>query len=446
MKDYAVQKLRNICLLAHGGGGKTTLAEAMMFNTGVLDRFGKVVDGTTTTDYDPEEIKRKISISTAMAPCEWMEHKINIIDTPGYFDFVGEVMQGIRVSEGAIILVSAKSGVSVGTEKSWSYAKEQKIARAFFINKMDEENANFNNALDKLISTFGSSVIPFQIPIYESEKFVGYVDIINMTAKKFQKDKAVDCPIPSGLNDKVSDIRNSLNELIAETDEALMEKFFSGEEFTLDELLTGIKKGIAECSIAPVFCGSAMQNLGVQELMTAVVQLFPSPDASKIKAHKLGSDEVVEVTADATKPMSALVFKTIADPFVGKISLIRVYSGTLKSDSSVFNSTTEKSEKIGQIFVMRGKKQIPTDKLIAGDIGGVAKLSNTNTNDTLCDRPMQLFSIRLFSQSLQYLWLLNQRQREMKKRSALVYTSSRMKIQHLSLQPMLKLNKHLFQE
>lgn len=386
MKDYAVKKLRNICLLAHGGGGKTTLAEAMMFNTGVLDRFGKVVDGTTTTDYDPEEIKRKISISTAMAPCEWMEHKINIIDTPGYFDFVGEVMQGIRVSEGAIILVSAKSGVSVGTEKSWSYAKEQKIARAFFINKMDEENANFNNALDKLISTFGSGVIPFQIPIYESEKFVGYVDIINMTAKKFQKDKAVDCPIPSGLNDKVSEIRNSLNELIAETDEDLMEKFFSGEEFTLDELLTGIKKGIAECSIAPVFCGSAMQNLGVQELMTAVVQLFPSPDASKIKAHKLGSDEVVEVAADATKPMSALVFKTIADPFVGKISLFRVYSGTLKSDSSVFNSTTEKSEKIGQIFVMRGKKQIPTDKLIAGDIGGVAKLSNTNTNDTLCDQ------------------------------------------------------------
>ena len=386
MKDYAVKKLRNICLLAHGGGGKTTLAEAMMFNTGVLDRFGKVVDGTTTTDYDPEEIKRKISISTAMAPCEWMEHKINIIDTPGYFDFVGEVMQGIRVSEGAIILVSAKSGVSVGTEKSWSYAKEQKIARAFFINKMDEENANFNNALDKLISTFGSGVIPFQIPIYESEKFVGYVDIINMTAKKFQKDKAVDCPIPSGLNDKVSEIRNSLNELIAETDEDLLEKFFSGEEFTLDELLTGIKKGIAECSIAPVFCGSAMQNLGVQELMTAVVQLFPSPDASKIKAHKLGSDEVVEVAADATKPMSALVFKTIADPFVGKISLFRVYSGTLKSDSSVFNSTTEKSEKIGQIFVMRGKKQIPTDKLIAGDIGGVAKLSNTNTNDTLCDQ------------------------------------------------------------
>ncbi len=386
MKDYAVQKLRNICLLAHGGGGKTTLAEAMMFNTGVLDRFGKVVDGTTTTDYDPEEIKRKISISTAMAPCEWMEHKINIIDTPGYFDFVGEVMQGIRVSEGAIILVSAKSGVSVGTEKSWSYAKEQKIARAFFINKMDEENANFNNALDKLVTTFGSSVIPFQIPIYESEKFVGYVDIINMTAKKFQKDKAVDCPIPSGLNDKVSEIRNSLNELIAETDEALMEKFFSGEEFTLDELLTGIKKGIAECSIAPVFCGSAMQNLGVQELMTAVVQLFPSPDASKIKARKLGSEEVVEITADATKPMSALVFKTIADPFVGKISLFRVYSGTLKSDSSVFNSTTEKNEKIGQIFVMRGKKQIPTDKLIAGDIGGVAKLSNTNTNDTLCDQ------------------------------------------------------------
>lgn len=386
MKDYAVQKLRNICLLAHGGGGKTTLAEAMLFNTGVLDRFGRVVDGTTTTDYDPEEIKRKISISTALAPCEWRDHKINVIDTPGYFDFVGEVMEGIRVAEGAVILVSAKSGVSVGTEKSWAYAKEHKASKIFFINKMDEENANFNAALDKMIATFGNSVIPFQLPIFEAEKFVGYVDIINMNAKKFQKDKPIDIAIPADLNDRISEIRNSLNELIAETDEALMEKFFGGEEFTSEELIRGIKLGIADGSISPVFCGSAFMNFGVQELMNAIIDYFPSPDTVKISAQKFGKDDMLELSADPSKPLAALVFKTIADPFVGKINLFRVYSGTFKADSAVFNTTTEKSEKIGQIFTMRGKKQLPTDKLIAGDIGGVAKLINTNTNDTLCDQ------------------------------------------------------------
>lgn len=385
MKDYAVQKLRNICLLAHGNGGKTTLAEAMLFNTGVLDRFGKVADGTTTTDYDPEEIKRKISISTALAPCEWNDHKINVIDTPGYFDFVGEVMQGIRVAEGAVIVVSAKSGVSVGTEKSWAYCKERSVARLFFINKMDEENANFNAAYDKMTAAFGNSVIPFQLPIFEAEKYVGYVDIINMVAKRFQKDKLVDMQIPADLTDKISDIKNSINELIAETDEALMEKFFAGEEYTSEEVRKGIKAGILDGSITPVFCGSAFQNMGVRELMDAVVEYLPSPEEIQVKAKKAGTDDVVEVKPDPSVALSALVFKTIADPFVGKISMFRVYSGTIKADSSVYNSTTEKTEKIGQIFVLRGKKQIPTDKLIAGDIGGVAKLAGTNTNDTLCD-------------------------------------------------------------
>jgi len=385
MKDYAVQKLRNICLLAHGNGGKTTLAEAMLFNTGVLDRFGKVVDGTTTTDYDPEEIKRKISTSTAMAPCEWLDHKINVIDTPGYFDFVGEVMQGIRVADSAVIVVSAKSGVSVGTEKSWTYAKAREIARVFFINKMDEENANFNAAYDKMLAIFGNSVIPFQLPIYEAEKYVGYVDIINMNAKKFQKDKLVDAQIPEDLSDRISQIKSSINELIAETDEALMEKFFGGEEYTHEETLKGIKAGVAAGTITPVFCGSAFHNLGVKELMNAIIEYFPSPEDVTVNAKKAGTDDIVEIKANPSGALSALVFKTIADPFVGKISMFRVYSGTFKADSTVYNSSTEKTEKIGQIFVMRGKKQIPTDKLIAGDIGGVAKLAGSNTNDTLCD-------------------------------------------------------------
>ncbi len=387
MKDYAVEKLRNVCLLSHGGAGKTTLAEAMLFNTGVLDRFGKVNDGTTTTDYDPEEVKRKISINTAIAPCEWKNYKINVIDTPGYFDFVGEVMQGIRVADSAVILVPAKGGVAVGTEKSWAYAKERKLPRFFFVSKMDEEHANFFEVLDQLVNTFGKSVVAFQLPIIEGEKFTGFVDVINMKAKKFDKDKLVDTDIPADLSDRVAEIREMLNEAVAETDEELMEKFFSGEEFTPEEMKKGLCAGIADGSIVPVFCGSALNNQCVVPLMDAIVEYMPSPgDLAPEHAKKHNSDEVVEVKADANAPASALVFKTIADPFVGKISIFRVFSGTIKSDSVLYNTTTERTEKISQLFLLRGKKQIPVDKLIAGDIGAVAKLQSTNTNDTLCDQ------------------------------------------------------------
>ncbi len=387
MKDYTVEKLRNVCLLSHGGAGKTTLAEAMLFNTGVLDRFGKVNDGNTTTDYDPEEIKRKISINTAIAPCEWKDVKINVIDTPGYFDFVGEVKQGIRVSEAAIILVPAKGGVAVGTEKSWAYAKEHGLPKVFFVSKMDEENANFFEVLDQLTNTFGKNVIAFQLPIIEGEKFTGFVDVINMKAYKFDKDKLTDTAVPAGLNDKISAIRDALNEAIAESDEELMEKFFGGEEFTAEEMQKGLRAGIADGSIVPVLCGSAFLNQGVRTLMDIIVDYLPSPAVKPVtKAVKPGTDTVVELKNSADESLSALVFKTIADPFVGKISIFRVYSGTFKSDSVVYNSTTEKTEKTAQVFMLRGKKQIPVDKLIAGDIGAVAKLQYTNTNDTLCDQ------------------------------------------------------------
>ena len=386
MKDYTTEKIRNLCLMAHGGAGKTTLAEAMLFNTGALDRFGKVLDGTTTTDYDPEEIKRKISISTAIAPCEWKDYKINIIDTPGYFDFVGEVKQGIRVADGALVLVSAKSGVAVGTEKSWAYAKEQGIPKMFYVSKMDEENANFFHVLDQLVKTFGKGVVAFQLPIIEGEKFVGFVDILDMKAKKFDKDKLVDIPIPASLNDRISSIKDALNEAIAETDEKLMEKFFGGDEFTHEEIQKGLRVGVSSGSLVPVFCGSALNNLGIQVLMDAIVEYMPSPvDRPAIKGKKPGSDTVVELKPSASEALSALVFKTIADPFVGKVSIFRVYSGTIKTDSSVFNATTEKVEKVAQLYMLRGKKQIPVEKLIAGDIGAIAKLQNTNTNDTLCE-------------------------------------------------------------
>ncbi len=391
MKDFTVDKLRNVCLLSHGGAGKTTLAEAMLFNTKVLDRLGKVNDGNTTTDYDPEEIRRKITINTAIAPCTWNDYKINVIDTPGYFDFVGEVKQGIRVSDGAVILLSAKSGVEVGTEKSWDYAEEQGIPKLFFIGKMDEENANFDESLNQLINTFGKSVIPFQFPIMEGETFAGFVDILTMTAKKFDKDKLIDTEIPAGLNDRILGIRDTLNESIAETSEELMEKFFSGEEFSADDIKSGLSAGIGDGSIAPVFCGSALLNQGIGTLMDAIVTYFPSPaNKPTIKAKKHGSDTVVELKNSPDESMSALVFKTIADPFVGKISIFRVYSGTMSSDSVAYNTTSEKTEKIAQVFMLRGKKQIPVDKIIAGDIGAVAKLQYTNTNDTLCNQANQV--------------------------------------------------------
>lgn len=391
MKDYTTGKIRNVCLLGHGGAGKTTLAEAMMFNTGVLDRFGKVADGTSTLDFDPEEIKRKISISTALGHCEWKDCKINIIDTPGYFDFVGEVRQGIRVADGAIILASAKSGVAVGTEKAWDYAKDAKMPRMIYINKMDDENANFFNVLEQLAKQFGKSVVAFQVPIVEGQKFTGFVDLIDMKAKKFAKEQMVETEIPDDLQDKIDAIRETLNEVIAETDEALMEKYFAGEAFTHEEFHAGLRAGICGGSLVPVFCGSALNNLAVQSFMDAITEYMPSlTDCPAVKAAKPDSDELTEIKTSEEEPFAAIVFKTIVDPFVGKISIFRVYSGTLKSNSFVYNPTNEKQEKISQIFILRGKKQMPVEKLVAGDIGAVAKLQYTNTNDTLCDPAKQV--------------------------------------------------------
>ncbi|MDP4183223.1 MAG: elongation factor G [Bacillota bacterium] len=386
MKEYTSDKIRNICIMGHGGSGKTTLAEAIMFNTGVLDRFGKVADGTSTCDYDPEEIKRKISINTAMAPCEWKDVKINLIDTPGYFDFVGEVKQGIRVSDSALILTPAKGSVAVGTEKSWEYAREQGIPKMLVISKIDEENADFFGVLEQMKNIFGKSVIPLQLPIIEGDKFIGYVDVVDVKAKKFEKDKLIDIAVPGALLEKVKEIKDSINEAVAETDEELMNKFFGGEDFTHEEMLKGLKIGILDCSITPVLCNSGLNNLGIQFLMDSILEYMPSPvEKGVVKARKSDSDNIVDIKQDEKAPLSVMVFKTIADPFVGKISMLRVYSGTLKTDSTVFNTGAEKTEKVAQLFVMRGKKHVAVDKLIAGDIGGVAKLQYTNTNDTLCD-------------------------------------------------------------
>ena len=387
MKEYTVKRLRNVCLLSHGGAGKSTLAEAMMYNTGVLDRFGRVADGTTTSDYDPEEIKRRISINLALAPFEWKENKVNLIDTPGFFDFVGEVKQGIRASESALILISAKDGVAVGTEKSWDYANEAKLPRIFFINKMDDENADFDKVLEQAAGLFGKSVCPVQLPILQDGKFIGVVDVIGRKAYKFDKENSVPADVPPALQGRMEEAWETIKEAIAETSEELMEKYFGGEDFTDEEVLNGLRESFASRSIAPVYCGAAQNNSGVRLLMDAIIDYCPDPSSrGAIKALKAGSDdEYVQLRPDENESVSALVFKTIADPFVGKISIFKVFSGTLRIDSVLYNSSSEKTEKIAQLFVMRGKKQIATDKIIAGDIGAAAKLQNTNTNDTLSD-------------------------------------------------------------
>ncbi len=387
MRDFTSDKIRNVCLISHGGAGKTTLAEAMLFNSGALERFGRVEDGTTTSDFDPEEIKRKNSTSTSICPCEWNDHKINVIDTPGYFDFVGEVKQGIRVADSAIIVVPAKSGVAVGTEKAWAYANQNNLPRLVFVNGMDDENEDFFKVLNQLVETFGKNVVAFEIPIKEAGKFIGYVNLVSMTAKKFENNQLVDIDIPDGLKDKTEEIRIALKEAVAETSEELMAKYFDGIEFTEEEFSKGLHDGIKEGALVPVFCGSALTNRGVKFLMDSIIKLMPSPiEAGSIRAIKHGSDAEVELKVQQDAPLSALVFKTIADPFVGKISMIRVFSGVLKSDSTVYNTTTEKTEKISQLFLLRGKKQIPVSMLVAGDIGAVAKLQSVNTNDTLCSQ------------------------------------------------------------
>lgn len=387
MKEYSVDKIRNVCLLGHGGVGKTTLAEAMLFNAKATDRFGSVVSGNTVMDYDPEEIRRKISTNTSLAPLEWQGNKVNIIDTPGYFDFVGEMKQGIRVSDGVIILVSAKDGVQVGTEKAWDEATSLKLPKLFFISKIDEEHSDYFKVFEQLQEKFGKNVIVYELPIMENGAFAGVVNVATMKAYRFKGNDLVESEIPSSMADTVEKYREGVLEAVAETDEELLDKYFSGESFTDEEILKGLKSGIKSGDISPVLCGSANSHAGVKLLLDAVVNYIPAfCEKGKFTVKKPNSDDTMEISADPKEALSALVFKTIVDPFVGKISYVKVMSGVLNSDSTVYNVKKDKTEKIAQLFILKGKQQINTDKLVTGDIGAVAKLTVTETNDTLCTK------------------------------------------------------------
>ncbi len=385
MKEYSTEQIRNIALLSHGSAGKTSLAEAMLFDTGAITRLGKVDEGTTVSDYDEEEIRRHISLSTSIVPCEWNGHKINALDTPGYLDFVGEVKGAVRVADGAVILLDAASGVEVGTDLVWNYADEQNLPRLVFVNKMDREHANFKNCLEALKERFEATFIPIQLPIGSQADFEGVVDLIAL--KAYRGLKAEEAETPASLQDEIDDYRLQLIEAAAESEDELIVKYLEGEELTEKEIRRGLKARIADRSVVPVLCGSAMANIAVQPLLQAIIEYLPSPaDTEGIVATNPATGEEETLKPNELSPLAVLAFKTMADPYVGKLTCFRVYSGLMESDSRVFNSRSREEERIGQLYILRGKNQIPTDRIRAGDIGAVAKLAHTSTGDTLCDK------------------------------------------------------------
>ena len=383
MKNYCAENIRNIGIFGHGSEGKTSLTEAMLFNAGALDRLGRVDNGSTTTDFDPEEVKRNISINMALAPFEWKDIKINIIDAPGFFDFYGEVASAMALCDGALIVVGAVSGPVVGAEKAMALTKKYKKARMMVINQMDRENANFEKVMAEVNEKFGPSVVPIQLPIMEGGAFKGYVDIINMKAKLFDAKGEKESEIPAGLKDEAQKLFEQLTEAAAESDEELMEKFFESGELTHDELLTGLSNGVLEGVVTPVCCCAALPNIGVTTLMDNLVHYMPSADKGKAPAAKdAKTGDAVEIKQDGK--FAAQVMKTVVDQF-GKYSVVKVFRGTLDASTSLYNSNCEKTEKSGAPVTLRGKKAINMDKLIAGDIGALAKLQFTSTGDTLCD-------------------------------------------------------------
>ena len=385
MKEYQTAQLRNIALLSHGSAGKTSLAEALLLNTGAINRLGNVNEGTTVSDYDEEEIRRHISLSTSVIPCEWDGYKVNLLDTPGYLDFVGEVKGAVRVADGALILLDAAAGVEVGTDLVWGYADEQNLPRLVFINKMDRENANFLRCLDALKEKFEADFIPIQLPIGSQDDFEGVVDLIAL--KAYLGSKAEEGEIPASLQGEIDDYRLQLIEAAAESEDELIVKYLEGEELTGEEIRRGLKARVADRSVVPVLCGSATANVGAQPLLQAIIEYLPSPAEGKeiVGTNPVtGEEETLE--PNVLSPLAVLAFKNLADPYVGKLTYFRVYSGLMESDSRLFNPRSGETERIGQLYILRGKDQIPTDRVRSGDIGAVAKLGNTSTGDTLCDK------------------------------------------------------------
>jgi elongation factor G len=389
MANFDADRIRNVAVIAHGGAGKTSLVEAMLFDAGSIDRLGSVEDGTTVTDYEPEEVDRKITISSALAYLTWDNHRINLIDTPGFINFLEDAKGSMRAADGAVVLVSAIEGMRGETEKLWGYAEEFGIPRLVFVNKMDKEAADFSAAVSGLENAFGLEAIPLQVPLGSGEAFRGVVDLLKMKAYTFADGKPSVAEIPSEASAAAGEFRKKLVEKVAESDDALLEKYLEGGELTEEEVLRGVRAGSLNRKFIPVACGSALKNIGVQPLLDAIVLCLGSPRdmaaLRPIKGKNPKDGSTAARTPEAGQPLSAYVFKTLADPFTGKLSMFRVFSGTLSADSTVLNASTGNKERIGQIFHMMGKRQTPAQSLGPGEIGVVAKLKETSTGDTLSD-------------------------------------------------------------
>ena len=383
MKQYTADKIRNVALAGHSSAGKTSLAEMLLFKSGATDRLGKIADGNTVCDFDPEAIKRQVSVGSAVAPFEWNGVKINLMDTPGMFDFAAGVSEGIRAAETVLLVVSGKDGVGVGTEKAYKMATRMGKAKAFFINKLDDEHADYFKTFESIKETFGNSVCPVIMPHVEGDKIACYIDLVNDKAFQFDNKTNTlnEVPVPAAAADHIAEMKMALNEAIAETDDELMEKFFMDEPFTTEEIHKGIANGVKSGTIAPVFCGSAATGSGSQVLMDSIVHFLPSAAESASEVTVDGET----VTCDADAPEAAFVFKTVADPFVGKLSFVKVISGKLTTGMTPINARTGEPERLGKLLCCRAKKQDEVDCIAAGDIGAITKLQNAVTGDTLCD-------------------------------------------------------------
>lgn len=380
MQNIETKRIRNVALLGHSGSGKTTLAEAILHIAGASDRFGNVTDGTTVCDYDPEEIKRGFSLSSKVAPFMWKNTKINILDTPGFLDFVGEVRQALRVADAALILVDGKAGIEVGTELAWDNAREANLPTAFFINKFDDNEARFGRVLDSLHEKFGKNICPLTIPMVKDGKVLGAIDLIKQEAHVFSdKGQHSVQPIPEENMEAVEKYRDMLMEAVASTDEDLMMKYFEGEEITPMEALNAVHEGVIHGEIVPVLCGAASKLWGVWSLLDVIDESFPRHTAKGSERLEDGSEKKIEAEGEA----ALFVFKTVSDPFVGKMSFFKVMNGTLRKDMLLKNTTTDTNEKMAHIYIVKGKTQTEVDVLCCGDIGMTAKLANTNTGDTL---------------------------------------------------------------
>ena len=383
--SYSPQNIRNICLLGHGGNGKTTLVESLLYLTGGTDRLGKPSEGNTVCDYDPEEIKRQISISAAVAPVEYNGCKINVLDTPGNFDFAGEVAECLTVADAGVLVCAAKGGLSVGTERAWRYLDQKKMPRIVYISKMDEDNVDYNSAFNTLREYFGKNIAPLVVPIWdENKKVTGIVDVLHKRAYEMKGNKRSEIPLPEDKVSVVEEIYGQLMESVAETSEEFMEKFFGGEEFTYAEIIQGLKAGVRDCSLIPVVCGSASTGLGTTALLNAIVDLLPAPsEAAPIMAEDEDGEPMEYIVSAGAHP-AAFVFKTVADQY-GKFSLVKVISGSLTPDMTLVNATTGQNEKLGRLYIMKGKKTEETKELTCGDIGAIGKMDKLKTGDTLYD-------------------------------------------------------------